>query len=571
MKGPSGRPLWDEIKGIRNDMTTKDYREGQDKIQAIMDKADAEGRIGLTADEMNQVTRLNFYGALNETNEGDVNYLTGAARDLMSIRKKGSTDAAAGRMIKQEQDAFNVQNEMNVLTGNGKKPVITDPEIADYLKDGFWKNLRGAILDWPMSSSPASHMDVLSMHDKTSGPNDSFLSRVILGSQVEANRNNFVDNEEVKDIKLAKMAEIYGLSRRALAKDAVDRTKIQNIIKYKDIMGKDQELPMTRNQAIYRYMQLQDPRLAKSMETMGYMHNGELTDKANKTIDLLTPEDKKWGDYYLNDFYPMMYDKLNPTYRRLYGRDMPFEPNYSPSWVQGGKGDPNDDDLLSRQNFTNSVKNRSLIARVDHCKALRLMDADQVGSSYQHGMLYWNNYSDATDLLSKFVNNPDIRYAIKQNFTNGDQHLNALQMDLDRMMKKPDDSWKLAKVIRTVKNNVLLGILSANLPVGLKDLTSIPAFANYMPLAEIPKYALQSAFKWTGDMGDASIIKKIWNDPYMQQRVKKGWDVNIDEVLAAGQHNVDEKNDWRRQLMFSSKYGHVAAIMIGGVVYVPTV
>jgi Region found in RelA / SpoT proteins len=563
-KGPGGLPLWDEIKSIRGDMENEDYAEGQQKIQEIIDKAAQEGRNSLTADEMNQITRYNFWGALNLTNRGGVNYLTGAARDLMDIRKNGTTKAAADAMVRQEQRAVNSQNYMNVLTGNGKKPVVLDPDVASLMKDSFWKRLRGAILDWPMSSTPKSHLDVLSMHDKTSKPFDSFISRVIGGSQVEANRQNFIDNSEVKTKLQKDMGDIFGSSGRVLKKDAIDRTKTIHTIKYTEL-GVEKELPMTMNQAITRYMQLQDPTLEKSMESMGYMRDGEPTDKAQKTVGLLTPEAKAWGDYLLHDFYPSMYEKLNPTYRKFYGRDMPFEKMYSPIFVERTDSKVTDDELLGRQSFVNSVKNGSLISRVNHDKPLRAMDCDQVVTSYVHGMLYWKNYTEAVNLLGDFVHDSNVRMAIKQNFTNGDQHVAALQMDLDRMSRKPYDSWALTKGLTAAKNKFVLGALAVNLPVGFKDLTALPAFANYMPVEQIPRYALQSAFQWAGDMSTSNIVKKIWNDAYMQQRVKKGWDVNLNEIMNSDYRDIMDKNNWKGNLMFSTKYGHIASIMIGGV------
>ena len=566
IKGPSGLPLWDEMKAIRKDMVEKDWSEGQQKIQDIYDKATEENR-PLTADEFNQVTRFNLWGALNTTNGGDYRYLKGAARDLLDIRKKGSSEAAAARMFDHERTQGFLKDSFDVLTGNGKKPVELDPKHTANLKDSAWKKIRGAIFDWPMSSSFFSHLDFLSQHDKTSKPYDSYLSRTLGESQWVANRQTYTDRKDLFNEIENKTSEIFGTAKgRKMQNESKNRTSEIHNIKYKDLMGTERELPITMNQAVKVYMELQDPSLEKSNEAGGYMRDGELTDLGKGVMDLLTLEAKAWGDWQLNEFYPKIYDFLNPAYRQFYGRDMPFNATYSPIFVEGVENKSiSNDDLLARQSFTAGVKNGSLLARTKHAKPLRLMDADQVLMSYVHNMTYWKNYTEPVQLLSAFTHDPNIRQAIKQNFTNGDTHLRVLQKTVDDMTKKPTDSWMTAGVLRKVRNNFLVASLALKFPVGLKQLSSVPAFLEYMPMSEVPKYAIESLVHWAGDKGNVALAKKLWNDAYLQQRYGQGWDNVLTEIMATDYHNIGGKSDWRNKAMFPVMGGDAMSVMVGGI------
>lgn len=565
IKGPSGLPLWDEIKAIRNDMSNKNWQEGQEAIESLMDIYIKEGR-ELGAAEFNHITRLNFYGALNSTNKGDHNYLTGAARDLMDIRKSGTSKAAAARMVKQAQDVETAKFQFNVLTGNGKKSVELDNRLTQNQKDPFLKRVK-ALFDWPMSSSFFSHLEFLSQYDKTSKPYAGILHESLGDPQWYANRQTFIDRKTLFNEINAKSAEIFNTPEgKKLQKDAKDRTSTVHTVKYKDIAGVEKELPITTNQAVKVYMELQDPTLEASHEAGYYKRNGELTELGQGIIDLLTPEAKAWGDWQLNEFYPKLYEILNPVYRQFYGRDMPLNDVYSPIFIEGAdKKAVSNDDLLSRQSFISGLKNGSLLSRVKHAKPLRLMDADQVLMSYIHNMTYWKNYTEPIQLLNSFVHNPEIRSAIKQNFINGDTHLNVLQKDVTDLLNRPTDAWMTAGVLKKIRNNMLVASLALKIPVGIKQISSAPAFAEYIPMKSIPKYTIESLVHWFGDKGNIALAKRLWNDAYLQQRYGQGWDNVLTEIMATDYHSVGNKSNWRSKTMFPIIGGDASSVFAGGI------
>jgi hypothetical protein len=116
-----------------------------------------------------------------------------------------------------------------------------------------------------------------------------------------------------------------------------------------------------------------------------------------------------------------------------------------------------------------------------------------------------------------------------------------------------------------VRNNILVSSLALKTLVGVNQVSSAPAFAEYMPLKEIPKYSIESIYHWLGDKGNVALAKKIWNDPYMQQRYQEGWDNVLAGIVGADIHSVGNKVDWKSKLMFPTKYGDFAAVLLGGI------
>ena len=567
IKGPTGLPLWDEIKAVRSDMINKDWGKGQEEIDNIFKKMDEEGRLIPTVEEMDQVNRYGFWGLLNSTNKADSRELRGKARDLMDTRKRGSSNAVAEQMIKQAQIKETAGLQLDALSGNGRKVLESDVRKVQNKKESFLKYMEGALFDWPMSSSLFSHIEFLSQNDRTSKPYAGILHESLGEPLWYANRQTYIDRKQLFNEINTKAAEIFNVTEgKKLKKNAKDRTKTIYTVKYKDVAGKDQTLDLTMNQAIKIYMELQDPSLEASHEAGYYKRNGELTSLGQGVMDLLTPEAKAWGDWQLNEFYPKLYEFLNPTYRRLYGRDMPYTDMFSPIFIEGADQKAvSNDDLLSRQSFVSGLKNGSLLSRVKHAKPLRLMDVDQVAMSYVHNMTYWKNYTEPIQNLNTFISDPVIRSAIKQLFTNADQHINVLQKDVADLLRRPTDAWQTAGVLRKIRNNFLISSLAIKVPVGIQQLSSALAYTEYIPMKEIPKYAIENLWHWMGDKGNVALAKKLWNDAYMEQRTGQGWDNVLTEIMATDYHNVGNKSTWRSKTMFPILAGDVSSIFLGGI------
>lgn len=571
IKGAHGLPLWDELGIIDDNMHNKSWAEGQQKIKEIENKYTSEQRPP-TLEELNQITEYDFWGALNfnNENEGSSHYYQGVAKALISVRKQGYSEAAAKKMFEAAQKAETMKGRLDAMNGRS----LTPKELEKLLDTRFTENKQKTLFDrlnnatnWPITSSFVSRIEFLAQNDKTSAPYQGILYESLVKPMEIADLGNFIDTRDWRNELSDKASEVFGTKPgRQTWKNAADRTKTVYEVKFKNLVGEDDMLPITMNQAVTVYMQLQDPTLEKSHEAGYYKRNGELTSLGQGVLDVLTPQAKAWGDHLINEFYPKMYERLNPVYRMLYGRDMPFNSLYSPIFIQGVEGrGPVSEDLLGNQGFVSGLKNGSLLDRVKHAKVLNLADADRVAESYLHNMAYWKNYTEGIQNLNEFIKDPAIRNTIKQNFPNGEDHLRYLEQKVQIYLRKPSDAWMIRGTFSKVRDNILLSSLMGKILVGGSQISSAPAFAEYMPALQIPKYSIESLYNWLGDKGNIAMAKKFWNDPYMQQRYQEGWDNVLTGILGADIHSVGNKIDWRSKLMFPTKYGDFSSVLMGGI------
>jgi hypothetical protein len=565
--GPLGLPLYKELQLIRGDMEGKTWEEGQEKMQEIWDKQQAENGRDLTAEEFNQLTRYSFYGTLSDSNKYELEALEGIKRDLMQVIRTGKKKVAAAKMLKQAALVEFDDNSFGVLTGQGRKPVKLDEKlIANDLPTKF-ERLK-SWFSWPMSASYRSQLDWLSVNDKESLPGHSYLSEVLGGSVVAGRRNNERDDKMIYGEIVDGYKEVFGTkSNRALARKMVDYTKKIHKIKYKNIAGTGEEIKLTIDQAVKKYQEFQDPKLDRSNEAGGYMRDGELTELGQKIVDLLTPEDKAMGDWIIKYNVERLYPFYNPSFQQFNGVDLPFNEKYSTIYVElGNEKSGNADDLLGSIKYMPGTRNGSLITRIQHDKPLRIdIGATEALQAYVHKMNYWKNWTESIQLLKRFTYNKKNQLAIKQNFLNGDMHIRVLKDHIDYFTNKPTDVWKTHSVLGTLKNNFLIAALALKLPVGIKQISAMPAFAEYIPWHLIPKYGIKSFYDWAGDKGNIAVGKKIWDGCGLSERYQFGWDNVITDIMARNLKTIDNRKDWRHTLMFPTKYGDMASVFMGAI------
>jgi hypothetical protein len=574
--GPSGLPLWDELKVIRKDMETGDWKQGQEEIQKIFDKYMNEDAPAFSIEDYNKIVRENFKGLLNETNGANKGAIEGALRDLKDIIKNGKSQAVAkaiaDRAVQAEFNAYAVK----ALTANGLKPVKTDVLEKANVTEGRFDH----ILTWFKTSNWDSLMDIFSKFDsdkymgKGQGtiPWNSRLSVEMRNVVKDASKNQYHTKLQVMNEVQSKFRESLGASNdRALKKLEHDNSTVKHVITYKNILGVDKSLEMTRNQALKVWMEIQDPSLQKSNEAPSelhdaYMRGGELTDLGKKVEDLLTPGLKKWGQWQLDEFYPNYWPRINEVYRRKFGVDMPLNEKYSPifvaeKFIEGGVGD---DIILSRQNALSTATNASLKARVSHGKKLALMDANKVLINYIDKMEFFINWTDALDFVNNtFVKDGNIREAIKQNF--GRNALSAVEATIKDFGQAPRDSRYAAGWINTLRNNLTIASLALKPNVFFSQLTSQPAYIDKIGAFN---YVKNNPFNdWKGTK---TAFNNIKNSDYWKMRYGEGggWDWTVMEAMKKDVNSIGGRSDWqtlKNQSMFLTKYGDMVSVVTGGI------
>lgn len=559
--GPEYLPTRMKLESIRKDMLEGDWEKAQLEIEAIYDKYKGDLVSGISLEDLSRIEELSFHGLLNTTNGATYAELQGANRTLSEIIKHGKTQAAAKRLIRRAQEDEFQKIVFDILNGNPKNPVTLDPKLYPNLTKSTYDKIMNQF-DWVQTDSFFTFLDKLSKFDTSSDPYQSILNRQLGGSVIEADQQTFKETHDLYTSIQNKAKEVFGSkSNWELRRNSHERTKKLHTIEYTQD-GVVKKMDITINQAYKKYMEFQDTSLEKSNDAGGYTKDGNLTDLGQKIIDLLPPDVKKWADWQLEEFYPMMYEIINPKYRELYGRDMPMGRNYSPIFVEGKGKESNEIELLANQNMINTATNGSLKTRVNHANELKLMDGDRVLLNYVDKMIYFKNWSDALSLLNNtFIRNQNNRLAIDQNFK--PMYNKVAENFINEFSRKPKDLTNTLPIFEKVRNNFAVASLALKPTVFFAQVTAMPAYLEKVPTLS---YAKEFTKFFTDPEGSWDILQEIRKDPFWQQRYGEGWDRDVINSMRQDMNSLGGStwNNWKNASMFMTKYGDMFTVISGG-------
>ena len=561
--GPEYLPTRDKLETIRKNMLEGNWNDAQKEIEAIYDKYKNYGDLvsEISLEDLSRIEELSFHGLLNETNGATYPELQGANRTLSEVIKYGKNQAAAKRLVRRTQEAEFQKAVFDILNGDPKKPVNLDPKAYPNLTKGAYDKIMNQF-DWVQTDSFFTFLDKLSKFDKATDPYQSILNRQLGGSVLEADQQTFKETHELYSSIQNKAKELFGVkSNWELRRNSHERTKKLHTIEYMQD-GETKKMDITINQAYKKYMEFQDMSLEKSNDAGRYTKDGQLTDLGQKIVDLLPPEVKKWADWQLEEFYPMMYDIINPKYRELYGRDMPMGRNYSPIFVEGKGKESNEIELLANQNMTNTATNGSLKTRVNHANELKLMDGDKVLLNYVDKMIYFKNWSDAINLLNNtFIRNQNNRKAIEQNWK--PMYNKVAEGFINDFTRKPKDITTNIPIFEKARNNFAVASLALKPTVFFAQVTAMPAYLEKVPTLS---YAKEFSKFFTDPKGSWGILQELKKDAFWQQRYGEGWDRDVINAMRQDFNSLGGStwNNWKNATMFMTKYGDMFTVITGG-------
>jgi hypothetical protein len=557
--GPDFLPTRDKINEIRKNMLEGDWEAAQTEIFMIESKY-RDNNDPMTLQDLQRIEDLSFHGLLNRSSRASLPEMNGAVRNMKELFKYGRKEAAARKMARRDAiDEFK-QIAFNILDGKPGKPVQLEPKLAENITPSAWTKFIRNTFDWVQLDSFASVLDKLSIHHKESDPYESPLNRELHGAAVRADVQTYKETTELYKVINDKAKEIFG--SKGLRRGAQERTKKLHTIDYVE-NGVDKSMTLTINQAGKKYMEFQDPSLQKANRGGKYKNaDGQLTDLGQKIVDMLPENVKKWADWHLEEFYPMMYEIINPTYRQRNGRDMPMGEKYSPIYVADKGGKITEDDLLANQTLTSNANNAHLMTRTEHGNELALMDMDKVLFNYVDKMIYYKNWSDALDLFNSVFKDPNIKKAIDQNF--GSMYNKVIDNFIQDFARVPRDLNTVNKFLDKMRGNFTIASLSFRIPVFFTQLTAIPAYMEKVPILSYGKEVWNAV---TDPKGTWEILQEIRKDPFWEQRFRGGWDRDVINAMREDLKSVGESGfqKWKNWSMFVTKYGDIGALMIGGV------
>jgi hypothetical protein len=274
---------------------------------------------------------------------------------------------------------------------------------------------------------------------------------------------NQTDNIFYKNIKEVEAAQAkYDKNRN-------DDTKNE----LRDVMARN-EIILSQEQIGYLVFQYNDPALHPTFKNMyGEQYQRVMREMNEKLDDRV----RAFGEWQVNEFYPIMHQRFNETYKRIYYTDMPYNKYYAgPIRREGTK--PEEFHLLegaSKYNATvgsNYTKQR--LKSTDKIKNSTLVDAMQ---EYTQDMEYFDAYAENLQSISRLFTNKDARIIIES--IHGKEFYKLIDNMINNLAMKGQSNLNMmaAKILNLFNNVFQISRLMIQPAIAIKQLTSIPTFA----------------------------------------------------------------------------------------------
>lgn len=274
------------------------------------------------------------------------------------------------------------------------------------------------------------------------------------------------------------------------------------------VAGKDG--PASQLEAIQYLLSWAQADVRTKMESQGWTqaHMDVLADATQDPVSQAVMR-------FLGAEYEQMWNELNPTYKAMYGSNMPRLESYAPTryWNTGAEQEINP---FGGPTATSGVTASFLKARVKHSVPLRQTDAMAV---YMQHMVQASHFIHYTQLIREVrgtLNRSDVKMAMAQ-------QLGADQMDLmtrwiDALARngsnKANETRLVTNFLRTVISGKAIGSLILNPRTIAMQADSALRFMNEIPAGSWMPTLLNGKF-WTS-------IAPAWHSETIQRRVNEG-------------------------------------------------
>ena len=313
----------------------------------------------------------------------------------------------------------------------------------------------------------------------------------------------------------------------------------------------------TQDQMYYLYNQYKDPASRAAFENMfGKDYARVMKDIENK----LEPEVKRFADWQVDVYFPMVYSHYNKTYQKIYRTNMPWNQFYAGRIYRDGIT-PEPLDLLANSTVYNTAASAAstLLRQNSKAKILPMNGTDAL-VTYTKDMEYFAAYAETVRDINKIFDNEYIKSAIRE--IHGDFTLTLIQDMIKKVAAKGIQDSKVAQLLNTMNTAFIFARLGLSPVIMIKQLTSIPTYAADIGAVNWLKYAAKNKTEQI----------KLWkevrdNSVYMQDRRNNSILRQIESYSESSKSGFLPQKGlvWAEDfLMWTTKFGDRMAIMLGG-------
>lgn len=502
---------------------------------------------------------INILSSVHGFKRQSVKELTTLLKDIIALRDNGKMIADLRKFNRESRLIKDVGEMIDDITGekglpdsisSSERAAQTEIENTQGLTDRTkrWFKKQGLkILSWDnlldaLSSLSPSEMD------------ESNINRIgDLSESIRAEKRGL-------RIYIAMFTDLYQKSFRIssswkmLKKMRKDSERI-DLGDFIDSKGRQINLSLSRAEARKRYMELQDPTLDDTFDSMGYTK--KMKDAILRT---LTPQDIAFAKAQMK-LYQEYYETINEVYKRVYGIDLPFNPNYSPIKREGAQPDFANGfgEFLHEFNTRAVVGGRSLQARKRSRKPIAEQSDLSVFAQHVAEMEHFKAWAEKINDLNHIFSNPEVQAAIR--LFHGSDIIGVVNNFLAKLTRNGADLSGRIAWMDKLRGNLSRAVLALKTVIGVKQLTSFIAFAEKIGPVSFTKNSIlfwknpikNARFLWE----NSEFLQDRWNRQSLERDIRHGF---ASEEFSSFSANPSFLN----MLMLNVRVGDIGAILIGG-------
>jgi len=472
---------------------------------------------------------------------------------IQEIKTTGKLTAELKKIVRTEALEEMTEDAIKVITGGKNLPKdFAFTTEKEYERGRSWQEnisvtLRG------MGKTLVGYNDILDMLsslDKTSTPGQSQLNKIgAVLDEINAERKGLKEQKaKVRDMA----AKIFNFKNDGAMIDHFNRDlKIESLGKFKLLNGETIDLKVSKSEARKLYMEFKDNSLDASFETMGY------TNEIKKAIiNYLSEQDIEFANAQMK-YYKEYYKSINEVYKNIYGINLPAVENYSPIKREGiGKEEIEGNEFLKEVVQQRSVAPGSVKARTLNTHKISRQNDFAVLEQHITEMEHFKAWAEKVRDLKAIYGNPKFMAAVS---INHDRRLITLLNGYVTKLIGGNDSGVQLWFIDKLRMHVVKSVLPLKLTIGLKQLSSAPAYMETIPV-----------LSWARGVGEffmnpIGAIKEMYSLSTLLQTRAQNIERDMSQIAKSQKYNSFRKGaDLENLSMINMYLGDKGSIYAGG-------
>jgi hypothetical protein len=331
-----------------------------------------------------------------------------------------------------------------------------------------------------------------------------------------------------------------------LYQDLVDTVMSETQVKVPTgIFVKGSEIEISRAQAMWLYNQYKNENTHSNFDAAGLTK-----DVVNNVFDILTEQDKKYADYLVDEYYPSMYQQLNPVFRRLFFRDLPMLGKYAGKLEYQGVAESQINDLMTEEGFnqsTSSLYFGSGIERQNNNRAINLnTDVFQSVFNYTQGANAFISGAEIYRDIKKIIKDDDFRKNVEKFNVDGKVLLKNFEDMVDVVFGKQKDAGSESVLINALVSFKIITSLAFSPKLLVQQLASTSLWLSKDKKGEVMSNAI--AFLGNPKTGMKYLRELRQNSEYLENRYGSGNFKKVEAAYIAAHNKIGYNNKISRNI-----------------------